>query len=606
MKTIYIAPIILFLCSFQSLADEYFVHPDGGTRDQCDGKTNAPYSENIANKECSVKHIFELLDPESYISYVEPGSIITILNNSDGSIAEYEMGMHDNYTEGHCDSGYNYECHAAPIPSGISKDKPTIIRGALTNGKCLSKPILYGTGRASRIFTIENAQFIELSCLTITDKSSCIGVALPDKSVICDASHPYNKPFADIGISLTHSNDVILRDLDIQGLAQGIFAGKLKDVSLYNVNLYANYLAGWDGDIGKGESSNEGTILFKDSSIMFNGCALIYNPGGADHNKPHACARQDIGGYGDGLGTESTGGDWMFDNTTIMYNSSDGLDLLYHHEGGTITVKNSRIEGNAGNQVKTSGNAIIKNNIIIGNCGWNSRQEYALGGEGENCRASGNALSLFVSGANDTITVLNNTVVSEGDCIILTEQENETTSINQKISIVNNILYGTVYFHPEPVENSCLHYTEFVFPEKQIHNNIIHMVKGYGSPCTDFNKNIPDDKNGNAGLCSIGDGFFDDSDHSIPTNPRFIKSVDLGIQHNKYDLESLQLNSNLPYPTTIEAPGYNAGYIGAVDGVAVPERDFLGNIRGARPDIGAVEILTKPSSPKITGINRSE
>jgi hypothetical protein len=592
--------------AFQALADEpteYFVHPDGGTLDQCDGTSSTPYSDSISNKECAVNHIFELLDPEYYTLNIKGGDVITIMNNTDGSIAEYEMGRHGKYLAEHCSSAYNYECHTPSIPSG-SEENPTIIRGALTNGKCEIKPMLFGTGRAARIFTINDSQHIELSCLTITDKSSCIGVNHPNKDLICNAGHPYNKPFADKGLYIIDSKNIILRDLDIQGLGTGIHAGRLENISLFNVNIYANYLAGWDGDIGKGVSGNEGTMLFKDSSIIFNGCALIYDPSSDKHNKPHACARQDIGGYGDGLGTEKTGGDWIFDNTTVMYNSSDGIDLLYHHDGGDITVMNSRIEGNAGNQVKTSGNAVINNNIIISNCGWNSRQEDYLGGEGETCRAQGNALSLFVSGSDDTITLINNTVISEGDCIILTEAEAGAVPDNQKISIVNNILYGAKDFHPIPVENSCLHYTEFVFPTKQIHNNIIHMVKGYGSPCTDFNsEDIPDGDNANSGSCSIGNGVFDDSDHSITTNPRFEK-LDLGIRHTNYDVASLKSEANKPYPINKNGPSYKKAYTAAVDGINMPDTDVLGHERGNEPDIGAVQSLIKSTPPATIEVTK--
>jgi hypothetical protein len=581
---------VFFLVVMQAQAVEYFIHPEGGDIEHCNGLSTQPYSQNIEDQACALKHIFELLGPEQNTVNINGGDIITLLNNSDGSQAEYRMGHHDDYTSGNCSTSWAYGCNLPSLPAGTA-DKPTIIRGEGWSNGCVIPPQLWGSNRAARIFSLINTQNVELSCLEITDHSSCVGAhGFPDESKICDRSTPYTKLFADTGIYMEDSSDITLTDVTVKGLSTGISAGRVSDITLLRTHLFANSSAGWNGDIYGDDDSVSGTILFKNSAITFSGCGLVYNPGASDHGEPHACARQDIGGYGDGIGTGETGGTWIFDNSQILYNNSDGIDLLYHHGEGDIIVKNSRIEGNGGNQVKVTGNTQLINNVIISNCGWNSRQAASLGAEGTNCRAGGAALSISWAHPDDKAVLLNNTVISEGDCIMGTGDRTEIGAQNQGLYIVNNIFYGLTDYRQE-WENSCLLYRSATHPYKQIHNNVIHQVKGYESPCENFAINIPNGNNASAGPCSIASGgFFDDSDYSIATNPHFLKT-EIGIQHTAYDLPTLMAETNQPYPQDNGSSVFNAGYSGDVAGIPIPTKDFLGNARAGIPDIGAVEFI---------------
>ncbi|MEY8201133.1 MAG: hypothetical protein RPS47_17990 [Colwellia sp.] len=593
---------ILFISALmaipQSYAAELFVRPDGGTWQQCNGTVNAPYHDSVEGKACAVKHLFELLDPQEQEVRILGGDIVNILNNSDGSAAEYAMGGHGDYINGRCSPAWAYSCTAPSLPSGTALN-PTILRGGGTD-VCSVKPILWGTARAKAILTIDNTEHVKVSCLTITDKSSCIGASgYPDKSMICDRSSPYDKPFADTGILIKDASEVVLQDINIQGLSKGIHAGRLHNISLERVNIFANFSVGWDGDIGylgEGESANTGTIEFKDSSINFNGCGLIYSPGQSNHNTPHACAKQDLGGYGDGLGTSATGGDWIFDNVKVMHNNSDGIDLLYHSLGGKITIKNSHIEGNAGNQIKVAGNADIINSIIIANCGWNSRQEGALGLNGENCRALGTAFSLSYTHTDTKIKLINNTVVSEGDCLVGSGNRTGVEASNQSLYIINNAFYA-LNDYLQDFENSCMYYTEHPFPYTQIHNNLIHKPKGYGDPCNQFQANMP--TGANPGVCTTSSGpYYDNDDLSIISNPHF-PEINTGVRYSSYDQATLDLESNKPYPQDIASPLVSAGYSGDIDGVSTPTTDYYGMNRGTSPDIGAIEYQAKPKAPII-------
>lgn len=604
----YVASLFaLLLCSASVYAQEFFVRPDGGTLEQCSGLVNQAYSAAITNKACAVNHPFELLDPQHNTLHISGGDIINILNNADGSRAEYEMGRHSIYIAGNCDANWNYSCVMPEIPGG-STSNPTIIRGEGWDQGCQSAPQLWGSGRATAIFSINNASHIQLSCLEITDHSSCVGASgYPDTSLRCNRDKPYDKPFADKGLFIRDADDIQLTDLTIAGLGKGIHAGRLGNVNLLRVHLFANYGVGWEGDLADGKtSSNTGTVTFKDSAITFNGCGLIYHPGYADHGKPHACARQDLGGYGDGLGTGATGGNWIFDHVQVMYNNSDGIDLLYHSLGGKVTVKNSHIEGNAGNQLKISGNSEIVNNIIVGNCGWNSRQDAALGGNGENCRAGGTALVLSWADVNDSVNVLNNSVVSEGDCLLQGGPRTAVGPSNQTLRVVNNVFYALPDYLQD-FENSCMYYAETGkdYPLKEIHNNVIHQVKNFAQPCTTFLQNKPVGDNANDGVCSARSSgpFFDNADYSLSSNPHF-SDLKLGIKHSQYDLKTLERESNKLSIRDVSSPLHNAAYTGPVGDSSLPGTDYYGKPRDSLPDIGAVEYYMPPKAPVIIEVKQ--
>jgi len=596
--------ILMLLGINQVLATELYVRPDGGTWAQCNGQTNTAYSAEETGKNCAVKHIFELLDPQDSVVRMNGGDTVNIMNNSDGSEAEYAMGSYGDYTSGNCYSAWGYSCYMPPIPSG-TEQQPTIIRGGNTTS-CDVKPVLWGTGRATYIFNIDNAEHIQVSCLTITDKSSCVGASgYPDEALKCDRSEPYDKPFADTGILMRDSKEILLKDLNIQGLSKGILGGRLENVTLDNVNLHANYSVGWDGDIaytGGDGSANTGTITFKNSSITFNGCGLVYNPGYSNHEQPHACAKQDIGGYGDGLGTGQTGGDWVFDNVKVLHNNSDGIDLLYHSLGGKITIKNSHIEGNAGNQLKIAGNSEVTNNIIMGNCGWNSRQAAELGANGENCRALGTALSLSYTHTDTQINIINNTVFSEGDCIVSGGNRTGVADGTQTLNVINNVFYALIDWHQSSSENACMYYTDDPFPINRIHNNLIHQTKGYADPCQNFQANVP---NGEvASICTTSSGpYFDHDDYSVTSNPMF-SNIDLGKRYTKYDIETLTSEINKPLLSSGDSPLINSGFDGHISGITIPSTDYFGDERIGKPDIGAVEYKIKPKPPTILNVTK--
>ena len=78
--------------------------------------------------------------------------------------------------------------------------------------------------------------------------------------------------------------------------------------------------------------------MFEGVEVSFNGCGESW-PAKTVNLK--TCWGQEAGGYGDGLGTGATGGDWLFENCYFHHNTSDGLDLLYAKGDSSITVRKS-------------------------------------------------------------------------------------------------------------------------------------------------------------------------------------------------------------------------------------------------------------------------
>ncbi|MGZ8830694.1 MAG: right-handed parallel beta-helix repeat-containing protein, partial [Thermoanaerobaculia bacterium] len=422
----------------------YYVRMDGGTSQQCSGTVDAAYPGSGTAQPCAWDHPFRALPPRGS-ARIAGGDTLVIAYGS------YAMGYGAPGADA-CEAGTAWECHMPPIPSGSTA--PTRIVGAGWNTGCELMPQLWGTERADFIIDLTDSSNVELRCLEITDHSSC--VEFHSGSLPCTRDTPPFGSWAAIGLHAEDSKNVLLQDLDIHGLASGgIHAGRLTDWTVQDVRIAGNGWSGWDGDI-EGDDSNSGTLRFTRFTVEWNGCGETY-PGG----KPTGCWAQSAGGYGDGLGTGATTGRWIFEESKFLNNTSDGLDLLYARRGSSIEIRRTYARGNAGNQIKTAGPALIENSIIIGNCGFHQNQPFTL--DVDPCRAVGNALSMtFFPG--DKGSVINSTLTSEGDCIVLAEcADGVPCDGSERLTLRNDIFIGQTDYL-QPFESTCLMYQENLSP----------------------------------------------------------------------------------------------------------------------------------------------
>jgi hypothetical protein len=437
-------------------AATFHVRADGGTPEQCTGKADAAYPGSGTNQACAWKHPFIALPPGKTPRIAGGDTLVVGPGN-------YMMGIGAPGSEG-CSSSAAYDCHLGKIPSGPSATAPTRILGK-DHASCSAAPQLWGTERAYTIFDLRGSSNVEIACFEVTDRSPCIQGH--GAGAACGSSGQW----ASRGLIAEDSSNVKLTDLNIHGMAnKGIQAGRLRDWTMTRVTLRANGWIGWDGDIGAGNSSNSGNIIFRESEISWNGCAENY-----PSTDIHACWAQQKGGYGDGLGTHATGGHWLFEDTQVNHNTSDGIDLLYMTDGGSVTIRRVWAEGNAGNQIKTKGNARIENSVIVGNCGYFDGRFPGMV-SGDHCRAQGNTLSIGMFDSS-VVDIVNNTVTSEGDCIVLSGGGNSSAKLN----IWNNTLLG-FRDRTGSGENSCLHYAAGGTPTINWRKNHISNVKNDSCP----------------------------------------------------------------------------------------------------------------------------
>ena len=454
--------VLGLLVSTARASSTYYVRADGGTAAQCTGKSDTPYPGSGSAQACAFHHPFDALAPQ------ENGSQnpVVILHGGDTLLIDagtYEMGLNAPGAKGFypaCNPAFSYDCHIPPVPSGTAA-QPTQILGAGWNLGCPAPPQLWGSERSSWIIDLRGSSYVNVQCLEITDHAACIESHSVAAAACNRSVSPYG-PWASNGIYASDSHNVLLQDLNVHGMAnRGILGGRLRDWTLNRVHIVANGWAGWDGDLGCGTagcSSDAGTMTFQSVEVGWNGCAENY-----PSNAIHFCWGQQESGYGDGFGEAQTSGNWIFRDSYFHHNTQDGLDLLYADGTGSITVERTRAEGSAGNQMKLAGNALVQNSVIVGNCSYFQGIDYIQGDNsgggatsGDNCRALGNALVLSVPAAHSA-TVRYNTIISEGDCVILGINGNATSSI----AIQNNALLGKpdwVKANQSPQPQACLFY----------------------------------------------------------------------------------------------------------------------------------------------------
>jgi len=439
----------------------YYVRPDGGTDTQCTGMVDAPYPGNGTNQPCAWSHPFWALDGSGNWK-IKGGDTIIISSGS------YKMGYGAPNTSW-CDEEAAFDCKLPPLPSGPNSSSPTRILGKGWNSGCSNSPELWGSQRPWHILDLRGSSNVYIDCLEITDHSDCVEFHA-NGAVRCERdTYPYGD-WASTGIEASDSSNVVLKNLNIHGLASaGIRAGRISNWTIEDVRIAGNGWVGWEGDID-GNDSNSGTLHFKRFTVEWNGCGETY-PGG----QPHNCWSQSAGGYGDGFGTGTTGGHWIFQDSVFRYNTSDGLDLLYaRNSDSQIEIKRTMAYGNAGNAIKVNGPTAIENSLMIGNCGYFSGKSFTY--NVDDCRALGNALS-FTLRKGAAFSLVNSTIVGQGDCLISGECDDNTCNGSETIVIKNNAFQGfSEYLNPS--DRACYLWLDtFNHYNLQMDYNILYNVK---------------------------------------------------------------------------------------------------------------------------------
>ncbi len=417
----------------------YYVRLDGGSASQCSGRADAPYPGSGAGRDCAWSHPFWALPPGE-APRIAGGDILTIAPGS------YRIGFGAPNT-GACDAAGAFGCTLAALPSGPDAAHPTRLVGKGWESGCPSKPELWGSERAWQVLDLTGTSNALVACLEITDHSGC--VEFHTGGLACERDTPPYGDWAAVGIFAADSRRVTLRDLDIHGLAgRGVLAGRLTDWTVEDVRIAGNGSAGWDGDID-GDDHDGGTLVFRRFAVEWNGCGETW-PGGA----PVGCWAQSAGGYGDGVGTGFTHGVWIIEDSRFLHNTSDGLDLLYLEPPGRVEMRRVLAAGNAGNQIKIRGDAVLENSVAVGDCAFFHGKPFTF--DVDDCRALGGTLEIDLD-AGSRVELTNNTLYGEGDCLVGISVAGCNGS--ETVRARNNVFLGGIDFL-QPFERACLVYND--------------------------------------------------------------------------------------------------------------------------------------------------
>jgi hypothetical protein len=428
-----LVPLGLIAWGTTQAATTYYVRTDGGDANQCTGRTDAAYPGSGTARACAWKNPNIAL-PATGLSRIAGGDTLII-----GS-GRYTIGS------------------TQAVPSG-----PTATALTRIVGQAGTK--LVGTNGVN-VLSLAGSSNVEIGKLEITDGSDCI-YGHSNASARCTDGGGW----ATAGLYASASHNVWLHDLDIHGLAvSGIHAGGLSDWTVEHVRINKNGRAGWNFNIGTG-SANSGKIILRDIEIAWNGCGERVATG-----EPWACWAEQTGGYGDGLGTTTTGGQFLVEDAFVHHNTSDGLDFRYMDGAATTSVTLRRVYSvaNAGNQVKVKGNSVIENSVIVSQCGYFKDRDYMLADD--NCRANGNSLQLVFT-SNNTAVLRYNTITGEGGALI-GAIEGDTTN---KLLIQNNVITGFPTYRDPSVLSSLFH-ANATGVVTSYSDNLVWKVKGNTCP----------------------------------------------------------------------------------------------------------------------------
>lgn len=458
IRIVLLVILVTTICTHASLAPAttYYVRTDGGTSTQCTGTTDAAYPGSGNAQPCAFSHPAWALGAQGSNGSMSAGDTLII------GPGQYMVGygMPNNPSGS---SSWTYESVMKSPPPGTSSFNKTKIYGKGYETSCKgAKAQLWGTERAWQVLTI--GANTDVQCLEITDHSACIENGPVDGTIdgfptrCVRETYPHG-PWAAIGLKINQgASNVILKNVDIHGMAaRGVFADRVGDISLSNVSIIGNGFVGWDSDGPSADDSYTGTITLASSKVEWNGCGERYplstNNLSASIDKHH-CWSQDQGGYGDGIGLgDGNPGNWTFLDSSVSWNTSDGVDLLHGNGTGTVKFFRSKAEGNAGQQIKTNAaNTYIENSIVIGNCGFFAGQAFTSTKNNagtstgfNNCRAGGDTIVFANSIGGQKMHITNSTILSNGNVAIMSGGSNCTA--DTMLNVYNSIIYGGTEFN---------------------------------------------------------------------------------------------------------------------------------------------------------------
>lgn len=486
--------IFFSLLAVNAQAATWYIRTDGGTNAECDGTHDAAQSGATDSgdagsvPDCALNHPNWVFPPRGESTTTKASASDTVVIKS----GSYRVGC-QNLTDckdatvnltvnAHCDDAYGYDCYMSDGSESTVgfPDSITIIGcstsgcgcstdGAYTTTCSTARPILWGAGRVNQVLNLSDTDGFLVQDIVIEDHASC-GEGHATLSCYSAGSDKYQEMSMKDGVLLEGAGITTggsFVNVVIKGAYRyGIYGGNVGDITFDNTWLIFNSYGGWNLDTCSNNGTcgvdNGYTIWFKNNSkVEWNGCVDDGNTPGTTY--ANGCYGQGNGGYGDGIGSSNTSGEWLFEDSSVSWNTQDGPDLLYLNKGtqsgGTFTAKRSRFQGNGGDQLKSDGNAYVEDSYIIDNCIFFKDKSYSDDGF-DICRG-GYAITVASNDNSGTpdAKYYNNTITCNHDTMFGAGVSGSCTS-NFNIHSKNNLMLGGVDYIGGGIDNCSIFYKD--------------------------------------------------------------------------------------------------------------------------------------------------
>lgn len=446
----------MLFCVQAAHAETWYVRANGGTRTQCDGRSDAAYPAK--GKHCAFGDMRFLWDGREYgkLRWVIAGGDTVILDNTKAWRIGWEGDGTHRESEPWCWgwAGGPFGCFNPAIPAGTPEHHTRILGRNWEHCSAGSQPDkskmteVFGGHGAGTALNLSGAQYTDVECINIARHSDCARHGDPRLPKDCRNDPPMDDYDSEGITTDNHTHDVLLQDLWIHGHTDRGIIGPIGGLVTANrVDISTNGMAGWDFDDGRGTPSINGVLHMADSTIEWSGCNQQYP---ATSPIPVAtCYGQSNGGYGDGIGTPANYGmDVVIDHSVFRYNVQDGEDFGHVDSGDhKLSITNSLSYANGGGQFKWGPNflhVLFANNVAVGNCLRMSKPIPGVPASfnahlGDFCRAEDAISFNFRQGG--TAIFDNNTIVSYAPTTFDISCWDKSCS-NSTLVLRNNIIMG--------------------------------------------------------------------------------------------------------------------------------------------------------------------
>ena len=475
MKKILLITILLLILVGNVEAATYYARTDGSNSTNCTGLADAAYDGSGTGEACAFNHPNWCFEIQGQPAGVCSGGDTLIVGAGTyyfgcmGSASDCRDSTINISSSATCDNDYPQDCYPEALPDGSVGDLTEIIGCSVSGcgvtnchespGTC---PKFIGRGRVRNVVNLGNTDYARIKHIDITD-GAALGSGHPTLAGVVSSSDAEDEVSGLYGVYAIGSTNIELEGNWIHGMySRGIFTGNNNGTNNYTNNIVNfNSMGGFEYDCdGSGTCGALGIENFTGTvvsgryqcQVNFNGC--IEDAGTPDTAVSQGCYEQLAGGYGDGIGSGNTGADFNFTGCEVSWNTSDGLDLLYQNKGassgGQLVIRESRFEGNNGNQVKSSNEVDTQSSYLIGNCGYfyNRATTYGTNDRAlfNTCRASGNTIELTFYDNNNSPKIIGNTITGNGDVMINTSG---TCTASTDVIDKNNIYLGGRQFNDD-------------------------------------------------------------------------------------------------------------------------------------------------------------